>query len=179
MAYCRECGAPIDEAAKFCPECGTASGGETATPPVEASPPPPSQPSNAKPKKKAVSRKTGCGCLTLVGIVVIIVAVVALATSGHKTNVATSPTPTPVRLTAKETREYNLIVAFLPAVTKAENMEWNARGWMGIDRSQVDALTWKLLDLYVGAVMAVDKWSACGAIAAICSTFAQTVDWHF
>ncbi len=155
MAYCRECGAPIDEAAKFCPECGTPANGETVTAPVEASPPPTPQPSNAKPKKKATRRQTTYGCLTLVGIVVIIVAVVALATSGHKTNVATSPTPTPVRLTAKETREYKLIAAFLPRGKKIENTEWNAR--TSADQSQADALTWKALDLYAGAVIAMDK----------------------
>ncbi len=39
MAYCRECGASIDEAVKFCPECGTPAGVQTAALPDEASPP--------------------------------------------------------------------------------------------------------------------------------------------
>jgi hypothetical protein len=54
MAFCRECGAPIDDGVKFCPECGTPAGGDAATPPDEVSPPATSQPvaNNATPTKK-------------------------------------------------------------------------------------------------------------------------------
>jgi hypothetical protein len=34
MAYCRKCGAQIDDHASFCPECGTVQNGAQSTPPV-------------------------------------------------------------------------------------------------------------------------------------------------
>jgi len=162
MAYCRECGASIDEEAKFCPECGTPAGGETAAPPEEASPAATSQPtaSGAAPAKKAISRKQGCGCLVVavVAAIIVVAALVGPGTKGGSTS-KKSPAqqPTPVRLTAKEKREYNLIAAFLPKGKKIEDTEMNARASVGVNQSQADALRMKALDLYAAALIAVNK----------------------
>jgi len=96
MAYCRECGASIDEAVKFCPECGTPAGVETAAPPVEEEPPP-------KSWFAAHNFKRGVG-IALVAIAAITILGAIFGTDNKKpapkTNVAnvapgTTPSPTP------------------------------------------------------------------------------------